>query len=340
MAGENVHAPLSARELISLAPLDLRNFREDRFRGDSNRSQLSEYAHEDRQILGRIYHLLQNVFQDLLQGHHDPKHICRVLTENTSQRELIAEDTQRLGLATLGTSQSRHLSQVIHDIRGGALQSLLIRWEMFLAYPETSVGLSSVFFLIRDHLKIMRNCVADLDTKRFSDDSARKDHGTDLLLEKWTSANFYGSSIPAQIDFDCRYAGTLCESCLEFSTLDRIIYNLLNNAARNANDQVVQFHILPVPGEEMPENLRFVIANHVSGEHATKLTAAVPDLGQLFRSGFTTGGHGVGMSIVADFCTQAFGIYDDETARDDGYYGARWIKDTFVAWFHWPVAGA
>ncbi len=186
----------------------------------------------------------------------------------------------------------------------------------------------------------MRNCVADLDTRRFADDSARKDHGTELLLEKWTSANFYGSSIPAHIEFDCAYEGTLCESCLEFSTLDRIIYNLLNNAARNANDHVVQFHILPQPKGEAAENLRFVIANHVSGEHAAELTAAVPDLGQLFRSGFTTGGHGVGMSIVADFCTQAFGIYDDEAARKDGYYGARWIQDTFVAWFHWPVAGA
>jgi hypothetical protein len=174
-------------------------------------------------------------------------------------------------------------------------------------------------------LKIMRNCIADLDTRRFEDDSARKDHGTDLLLEKWTNANFYGSSIPVQIEFDCAYEGTLCDSGLEFSTLDRIIYNLLNNAARNADDHVVQFHIRPTPGQETVENLRFVFANHVSVEHATRLSAAVPDLGQLFHNGFTTGGHGVGMSIVADFCTQAFGIYDDENARKDGYYGAQWI---------------
>ena len=103
---------------------------------------------------------------------------------------------------------------------------------------------------------------------------------------------------------------------------------------------MVQFHILPVPKQETAENLRFVIANRVSGDQAKKLAAAVPDLGQLFRSGFTTDGHGVGMGIVADFCTQAFGIYDDEAARKDGYYGARWIQDTFVSWFHWPVAGA
>jgi hypothetical protein len=119
--------------------------------------------------------------------------------------------------------------------------------------------------------------MADLDAKRFADDSTRKDHGTDLLLEKWTSADFYGGSIPAQIDFDCAYQGTLCESCLEFSTLDRIIYNLLNNAARNACNHIVQFHILPMPKQETVENLRFVIANLVSSEHSTKLAAAVPD---------------------------------------------------------------
>jgi hypothetical protein len=340
MAGEHSHAHLTELELENLAPLDLRNYREDRFRGDGNRSRLSEFEESDRLLLLRIYQALQGVFEEMLPAHLDPAHIGHVLTEQAPKRVLVAEATRQLGISTLGRNQSRHLAQVIHDVRGGALQSLLIRWEMFAMFPEGTTGLSAVFFLLRDHLKIMRNCVADLDAKRFTDDSARKDHGTDLLLEKWTNADFYGGNIPAQIEFDCTYEGNLCESCLEFSTLDRIIYNLLNNAARNANDHLVQFHILPTPTQEKVENLRFVIANHVSDDHATNLTAAVPDLGQLFRNGFTTGGHGVGMSIVADFCTQAFGIYDGEAARKDGYYGAQWIQGNFVAWFHWPVAGA
>jgi hypothetical protein len=340
MDASKISTPLTGSELVNLAPLNLANYREDRFRGDGNRSDLSEYAVVDQEILSRIYEELQVLFEEMLQGNHDSTHVCAVLNRNASKRELLLANTRQLGTSTLETNKDRHLAQAIHDIRGGALQSLLVRWEMFTAFPDTISGLSSIFFLLRDHLKIMRNCVADLDAGRFADDSARKDHGTDLLLEKWTSADFYGSSIPAQIEFECAYAGNLCESCLEFSTLDRIIYNLLNNAARNADDHVVQFHILPTPKQETPENLRFVIANHVSGEHAAKLTQAVPDLGQLFRSGFTTGGHGVGMSIVADFCTQAFGVYDDEAARKDRYYGAQWIDGKFVAWFHWPVAGA
>jgi hypothetical protein len=340
MAEEKSDTQLTRRELVNLAPLDLANHREDRFRGDGNRSYLSDYEKEDQKLLSHVYQILQSVFEEMQQVHLDPAQIGRVLTEHAAQRDLIAADLRELGVATLKSNQSRHLAQVIHDTRGGALQSLLIRWEMFQVHPGTTPGIAAVFFLLRDHLKIMRNCVADLDARRFADDSARKDHGTDLLLEKWTSADFYGGSIPAQIEFDCSYQGTLCESCLEFSTLDRIIYNLLNNAARNADDHVVQFHILPMPKQEAVENLRFVIANHVAGEHAKKLAAVVPDLGQLFRSGFTTDGHGVGMSIVADFCTQAFGVYDDETARKEGYYGAQWIHDNFVAWFHWPVAGA
>ena len=63
MAGENSRVQLTARELGDLAPPDLKNYREDRFRGDSNRSHLSEYAEEDRQILLQIYEALQNVFQ-------------------------------------------------------------------------------------------------------------------------------------------------------------------------------------------------------------------------------------------------------------------------------------
>jgi hypothetical protein len=340
MTGENADTQPIGSKLRDLAPLELPNYRDDRFRGDTNRSRLSDYEETDKKLLGRIYQVLQSLFEEMQQGHLDPAHIGRVLTERAAERDLIAEDTRQFGIETLRGNSSRQLAQVVHDVRGGALQSLLIRWEMFLAASEVGPGISAVFFLLRDHLKIMRNCVADLDTTRFADDSAPKNHGTDLLLEKWTSADFYGSSVPVQVEFDCQYEGNLCESCLEFSTLDRIIYNLLNNAARYANDRVVQFHILPMPKQEMAENLRFVIANHVSHEHATRLSAAAPDLGQLFHGGFTTGGHGVGMTIVADFCTQAFGIYNDEKARKGGYYGAQWIGDNFVAWFHWPVAGA
>jgi len=126
MEGANSCIPLTDRELRNLAPLDLANHRQDRFRGDGNRSQLSEYNEADREILSRTYQRLQSVFEAMLQATHDPTHSYRVLGEHAHQRDLILADTKQLGIATLRTNQSRRLAQVIHDIRGGALLSLLL----------------------------------------------------------------------------------------------------------------------------------------------------------------------------------------------------------------------
>jgi hypothetical protein len=65
----------------------------------------------------------------MLQSYHDPVNISRVLNRHPQLRDLVVEDTLLLGSATLKTNESRRLAQMIHDVRGGALQSLLIRWK-------------------------------------------------------------------------------------------------------------------------------------------------------------------------------------------------------------------
>ena len=82
MVGENSSTRLTDRDLRNLAPLELANHREDRFRGDGNRSHLSEYKEADREILSRIYQVLQSVFEEMLQGNHDPTNFCRVLSKH------------------------------------------------------------------------------------------------------------------------------------------------------------------------------------------------------------------------------------------------------------------
>ena len=325
-------------QLMTLAPLELENFRHDRFKGETSRAVLSDFDENDQASLLQVYRSLTEIFIALSENFGDARHAQAVLKRHASHYELIGDHATRLGHRTFTTSSLPHLRQVVHDIRGGALQGFLMRWEMFKMMPEQITGLLGTFFLIRDHLKIMRNCVGDLDPEKFEIDSQRKDHGADLLLEKWGRADFYGGRVPARIEFHCAFQGTLCESCLEFSTLDRIIYNLISNAARHADDHMVGFYILPIPGEDHPENVRFVVVNHVSAVQRLTLNAALPDLGNLFLSGFTTDGHGIGARIVADFCSQAYGILDDEVAGQRGYFGARWIAEDFVSWFHWPTA--
>ena len=147
MTRDHLDTQLIVSKLRDLAPLELPNYRDDRFRGDTNRSRLSDYEETDKNCSGGFTTYLQSLFEEMQEGHLDPAHIGRVLTERAAERDLIAEDTRQFGIETLRGNSSRQLAQVVHDVRGGALQSLLIRWEMFLAASEVGPGISAVFFL-------------------------------------------------------------------------------------------------------------------------------------------------------------------------------------------------
>jgi signal transduction histidine kinase len=124
---------------------------------------------------------------------------------------------------------------------------------------------------------------------------------------------------------------------MEFSTLDRVLYNLVNNAARYAADQRVDLVALPVP-PGASRNLRFVVLNRTTPEQRAGLTARFPaSLNGLFQEGFTTGGTGIGLSICVDLVGNAFGVPDPAQCLSDGYLGAAWIGDRLAAWFHWPI---
>ena len=61
-------------------------------------------------------------------------------------------------------------------------------------------------------------------------------------------------------------------------------------------------------------------------------------LRELFRPGVSSTGSGLGMTVAADFVTNAYGLTDRETALDNRYLGAKLLTDRrFVAWFHWPI---
>jgi len=90
---------------------------------------------------------------------------------------------------------------------------------------------------MRNQLKIMRNALADIDPERRRADEGRKTHSVELMLEKWQNSLFYrAASGPVRLQIECSYRGAVSESCLEYSTLERALYNFLNNAARNAAD--------------------------------------------------------------------------------------------------------
>jgi signal transduction histidine kinase len=331
--------PLTLSELQAIAPSRLRLARHDRYQGEEEGLNLDVFAPEDQKLLGRIYETLLRLFHALKPCQHSLADSRQVLREfvSTAEYQNLSGEVSRFGHST--AYKSAETDRVVHDLRGGAFQALSFRLQLFALDPEVASGIPNCYFLVRDHLKIMRNCVEDLDPERFHQDSLSLAHDAQLLVEKWSHADFHSVKKRVLVDLECHYEGTLCESCLEFSSLDRIIYNLMNNAARHTSDGHVYFYVLPVPEPE-EANVRFVVVNAITEEHREILLEKFgDDLGEIFRGGFTTDGHGFGTRICADFCAHAYGIFDFTKAKKGGYFGAQLIGDYFVAWFHWPKVG-
>jgi signal transduction histidine kinase len=337
------HRPFPGEQsLLTLAPLELPNFHPGRYTAEDERRTLEDFSGEDRDLLARVYEILVRLYDEMRPVYSDLTRVRAVVGRFVREGELdrLIAAIQAFGVATEAEGRVAGIERNIHDLRGGAMQALCFRLEMAEnAEGADAANLTPIFFLLRDHLKIMRNNVCDLDAERFAQDQSPQSHDASLLLEKWARAEFHGAAVPVRVELHGVYDGALCESCLEFSTLDRIIYNLMNNAARYAADGLVHFSMLPLPGSS-PRSVRFVIGNYVAEAQREKLRERFGDrLGQIFAGGFTTGGHGLGLRICADFCTHAFGLADFEAAREKGYFGATWMGDYFTVWFHWPIEG-
>lgn len=237
--------------------------------------------------------------------------------------------------------------KALHDIRGGAFQALVLTIQMAEHGLDAPADAVRAFYLARDHLKIMRNALPDLDAESYARDAAQRDHGVQLLLEKWNAGvHRVEGGAAARVSARSGYDGAISTRCLEFSSLDRVLYNLMNNATRHAADGAVRLDVDPVqwegdPGDrasdDSPHDLRFVVRNGLTRAQRETLLERFPDgLAPLFEGGFTTGGTGVGLSVCAEIVAHAYGIASPEDAVRGGYVGAA-ADDEFVAWFHWPT---
>ncbi len=115
--------------------------------------------------------------------------------------------------------------------------------------------------------------------------------------------------------------------------MDRILYNLVNNATRFSADNRVDLWIFPIG-----DDIRFVVANAVEAPAEAWLEERTEgDLGQLFRGGITRGGQGIGLSNCAALVAAAYGQQGPLKAVESGCLGADVLDGVFHAWFHWPA---
>lgn len=330
--------PLSDETIRSLAPCDLPFLRQDPFVRSVSSVSIYDIPDGAQAVVRRLYETLLAMFSRFDQARYvDPNELCRFLHE-TGWHNLMQE--------LRGISLSRHdpvLGQVIHDIRGGSLQALALQVQLLEVDQAQPADIERIYLLTRDHLKIMRNCVPDLDPVRTARDIELRTHGVDLLLEKWQQADYRLPDGTAQIVVDARYNGVVADRCVEFSALDRVIYNLINNATRHSADHRVMVGIYPLFDCSSP-SLRFVVANRIDPLQRSALEQRFgQQWSDLFRGGFTfssdgSKGHGFGLAICAELVANAYGLSNGPAAIAGNYVGARPHGDLFVAWFHWPVA--
>jgi len=293
---------------------------------------IGSLAEKDQALVEKVYGHLRRLFAILQEEGAACEQALRGFLEAEDIRDFV-DEVQSLGVETYRANRTELVAKAIHDVRGGGLTPLLAQLQLW-TLDGVSRPRESLYFLTRDHLKIMRNALLGLDDARRNADLQTKIHGTDLIVEKWHGSHWHSDRSTLRLEVDCPFPVAISDCCVEFGALDRVLYNLLNNACRHAAGDNLQLAIFPVP-DKRARNLRFVLLNALSGEDDARLQHT--DMESLFRAGVSTTGSGYGLNVAAEFVAHAFGIARPETAVAAGYLGARVLSHRFAIWFHWPI---
>ena len=324
---------VSSADLLALAPTVLRNARVRRYHGDNLAISMTAFAASDQALIRTIYRFLQELFASLQGNDPERQRVFQSFLDRQNITQFIRE-VQKLGADSYGANPTSLLAQTIHDVRGGGLTPLLSQLELWALGVHSPGRCDSLYFLTRDHLKIMRNALLGLDDAKRNEDLEIKIHGTDFIVEKWDGTLLEFGKREVRLEVDCPQPVAISECCVEFGALDRILYNLLNNACRHAAGGSIQLALFPVPDEHGPV-LRFVLLNALADEDRAHLRSM--DLQTLFQSGVSTTGSGYGLHVAAEFVAHAFGLSSPEEAVAGRYLGVELLGEQFAIWFHWPI---
>lgn len=320
-------------DLQGLAPDKLRSFRVDRYYGAEHCVEIGDFGAADVEFLRTIYRHVQDVYATWLQVDQDDEH-----PEVRSRIQSLRSDAFVAAIRAFGVTvpgKESDLAGVVHDLRGGALTGILgfVQLAEMQSSDERYTSMRRIIILCRDHAKVMRNLVHGLDPVARAADEEEQLHGIDGFVKTWSGVELDIDQRAVWVDVHCTFQGYVTNRCLETSSLDRVLYNLINNAARFTADAKVHLYILAA-GER---HIRWVVANAIDADQKRWLSDTVgDDLGALFGGGVTRDGHGIGLSNCADIVAASYGVHPDEAVAK-GYVGAQLLRHQFCAWFHWPV---
>ena len=316
-------------EITRLAEPSLPNHRVSRYRGEEQVVELVALAESDRTLVGSLYGTLQELAALVAQEPLDAEAL-RAFAAREDVQGLVHQ------LGRLGRDVDDDvLAAAIHDIRGGALTALFVQLaRVRRAVPHADLA-RSLSIMARDHMKMMRSVVKDLDPALRVRDLARRTHSLTELGQALQEFTGEVAGARVAIELTCDALADITESCVECAAVDRAAYNLLNNAVRHTDLPTIGVWLLT-----LGTDVRIAFANHVSAETRDRLAPVLADDPAALFGSFSTTGSGYGLRIVGDLVGRAYGVPSVGALTSGGYVGVKLEGEHVISWFHWPVAGA
>lgn len=328
-------ALLDDHRLYALAPPDLRQERQTRYRADDQCVPLEAFDPADRALLRRLYALLGELLTLLAEpGAASSALRLKLLAAWLQQIDLAGALTalRDMGLPTEQAQPGPLLRRALHSLRGGCLTSLAVELQIVALGLGDPSDLTLLGCAARDYLATLRACVPDLEPSYRRGDRRRR-QSVGLLLETWYDRSLTELAGAAQVVFDCRFFGEIAEGALEFAAVDRMLAGLVGQAARDSQDGLVGVCVLPVPPQR-PHSVRFVVSGQPDPLWGgPQPRAARPEA--LFLEAGPAGG--LALPRCAETVAAAYGLADTGAALAGGHVGARLIDGSCVYWFHWPT---
>lgn len=231
---------------------------------------------------------------------------------------------------------SARVHRVIHDLRGGALSSLSLYLQLAESGDLHAQDIPHMVLLANDHAKMLRTAISDLDRIRYTRDELFVPQPIDHIVHHWRDVVYrIDSGESAHVTCHSQVSGYIADSVIELAALERVLYNLVNNAVRHTANNQIEIHIMYV--DESRELVHFSVSNRITdAQHAmlSQLTANNPD--RLVMMPLSTTGSGLGLGICADIVAHVFQADGDEIIRQR-YFAVSWQDGRFTVEFVWPM---
>ncbi|CAN5679373.1 ATP-binding protein [soil metagenome] len=314
-----------------------------RWFGDGLEIPPDAIARQDLDDLHLLYQALVDCYERWLDGRPDPDWADLARRIRHFDESPLREALERLGLGTLADPDAPLvLRRALHDLRGGAFFALRMYGTLLADETPTEDLVQPAVLLARDQAKLVRSLVPQIDPVGHRKDREEKAHGMKELVDKWEGFEFPGGDgggdsrrrRPVMVEVGTLWRGTLAARCLEAAALDRVLYNMINNAARFTADGRVRLQVELVASS----TVRIAVANAVAEEQGAWIEKETDgDASRLFLGGATRGGEGVGLQAAAAIVARAWGQVMPGEAVETGAVGARVRGGAFTAWIVWPA---